>query len=153
MRQTLSTLAVMALCAQPLAAAPCETAGIPDDDSASVSVGRMADLVWALKTIASDPIPDTADVWLTISPDGEVSGRSGCNRYGGTADLDAGVMIFGPLAVTRMACDERTMELENAYLQALTEVRGFVVASDGGLWLSREDGSVALCLGGEGNPG
>ena len=148
MHQTLPALALFVLASQPLAAAPCETAAIPEDEGASVSVGRMADLVWELKSIDADPIPDTADVWLTITPDGAVSGRAGCNRYAGTADLDAGVMIFGPLAVTRMACDERTMELENAYLAALTEVRGFVVASDGGLWLSREDGTAALCFGG-----
>lgn len=146
MRQTVPALAVMALCAHPLAAAPCETAAIPQDEGASISVGRMADVVWELKTIAADPIPKTADVWLTVTPDGAVSGRSGCNRYAGTAELDAGVMTFGPLAVTRMACDLRTMELEDAYLQALSEVTGFVVGEDGGLWLNREDGSVAVCL-------
>lgn len=150
MRQILPALAIIALSALPLTAAPCETAAIPEAEGASISVGRMADLVWELKTIAADPIPDTADVWLTVTPDGAVSGRAGCNRYAGTADLDAGVMIFGPLAVTRMACDVRTMELEDAYLKALTEVRGFVLAADGGLWLSREDGSVGLCFGGDG---
>jgi heat shock protein HslJ len=148
MHQTLRALALFALAGQPLAAAPCETATIPEDEGASVSVGRMADLVWELRTIDADPIPDTADVWLTVTPDGAVSGRAGCNRYAGTAELDAGLMIFGPLAVTRMACDVRTMELEQAYLAALGEVRGFVVGPDGGLWLSREDGTLALCFGG-----
>lgn len=146
MRQTLPALALILMAAQPLAAAPCETAGPEDAEGVSISVGRMADRLWEAKTIGADPIPDTADVWLTVTPDGAVSGRSGCNRYAGTAVLDAGVMVFGPLAVTRMACDERTMELEDAYLKALGEVRGFVVGAEGGLWLSREDGTVGVCL-------
>lgn len=149
MRQTVPALALILMAAQPLSAAPCETAAPEPAEgvSVSLSVGRMADRVWELKTIGGDPIQDTADVWLSVTPDGAVSGRAGCNRYAGTADLDAGVMIFGPLAVTRMACDVRTMELEDAYLAALAEVTGFVVGGDGGLWLNREDGSVAVCLG------
>lgn len=147
-----ATPLAICLALMPCLSLACDGPEVPRlDDAAeggvSISVGRMADRVWEVRTLDADPIPDTADVWLTVTPDGKVSGRSGCNRYAGTADLDAGVMIFGPLAVTRMACDERTMELESAYLTALTEVRGFVVSPEG-LWLTREDGSVAVCLGG-----
>ncbi|WP_169052372.1 META domain-containing protein [Tabrizicola sp. YIM 78059] len=148
MRQMLPALALLALVAGPLAAAPCETADGPEGEGASVLVARVANLVWTLKTIDAEPIPDMADVWLTVTPDGAVSGRAGCNRYAGTAELDAGKVVFGPLAVTRMACDAATMELERAYLKALTEVRGFAVGPDDGLRLSREDGSTVLCFGG-----
>ena len=140
-----------ALALQPLAALACDQplppgfdGDLPED--ASLSVGRLTDRQWELRTIDGDPIPDTADVWLTITAEGAVSGRAGCNRYVGRADLDAGVLVFGPLATTQMACDERTMELEAAYLKALGEVRGFVVSPEG-LWLTREDGSAAVCLG------
>ncbi len=45
-----------------------------------------------------------------------------------------------------MACVQpEKMDREAAWLKALGEVRGFV-ASPEGLWLRREDGSVAVCL-------
>lgn len=151
MPRPVSLVLVAVLALHPLAALACDQPlppGLDGDlpEGFSLSVGRLADRIWELRTIDGDPIPDTADAWLTVTPDGAVSGRSGCNRYAGTAELDAGVMVFGPLAGTRMACDERTMELESAYLQALTEVRGFVVAPEG-LWLTRDDGTPTLCFG------
>jgi heat shock protein HslJ len=112
----------------------------------SISVGRIADLIWVPLLIDGEPVPEDAGLSLTIGFDGKVSGTTGCNRFTGTAELDAGVMSFGPLAVTEMAClDPVAMEREAAYLKALTEVRQFIAAPEG-MWLTREDGSVAMCL-------
>ena len=112
----------------------------------SISVGRLADRVWVPVVIGGKPVPKGADLWLTVAFDGAVEGYTGCNRFTGTADLDAGELVLGPIAVTEMACAEPgRMEQEAAFLKALGEVRGFVVAP-GGLWLSRVDGSVAVCL-------
>ncbi|MDP3194883.1 META domain-containing protein [Tabrizicola sp.] len=112
----------------------------------SVSVGQMADLVWVPLVLDGLPIAAEAGLWLQVSFDGRVDGGTGCNRFTGIAELDAGVMEFGPLAVTEMACaDPAAMRREAAYLGALAEVGGFVVSADG-MWLTREDGSVAMCL-------
>lgn len=112
----------------------------------SVSVGRIADVIWVPLLIDGQPVPDGANLWLEIAFDGKVKGGTGCNRFTGTADLDAGVMQFSPLAVTEMACtDPKSMEREAALLKALGEVRWFVAAPEG-MWLTREDGSVAVCL-------
>ncbi|MES2817065.1 MAG: META domain-containing protein [Pseudomonadota bacterium] len=55
-------------------------------------------------------------------------------------------LLFSGRAVTEMACVQpEKMDREAAWLKALGEVRGFV-ASPEGLWLRREDGSVAVCL-------
>ena len=117
------------------------------ESGVSVSVGRIADRVWVPLVIAGDKVPEGAELWLNVAFDGKVEGGTGCNRFTGTADLDAGFMQFGPLEVTEMACpNPERMAREAAWLQALTEVRGFVVAPEG-LWLRREDGSVAACLG------
>ncbi|MFN4203631.1 MAG: META domain-containing protein [Tabrizicola sp.] len=145
------TLAV-ALGLHPLAVRACDQTLAPRFDAdpqsgTSISVGRIADRVWRLRSIDGDPIPDTADVWLMVMPDGRVHGRAGCNRYAGQAELDAGFIGFGRLARTYMACDVRTMEFEAAYLARLAEVSGFVVGSDGALWLTRQDGSAGLCFG------
>lgn len=112
----------------------------------SVSVGRITDRTWEPVTISGVAVPEGAGLSLTVSFEGQVEGTTGCNRFTGTADLDAGWMQFGPLAVTEMACAEpERMEREAAWLKALGDARGFVVSPEG-LWLMREDGSVAVCL-------
>jgi heat shock protein HslJ len=116
------------------------------EGAVSVSVGRIADLIWVPLVIDGVAVPEGSNVWLKVAFDGKVEGGTGCNRFTGTADLDAGLMVFGPLAVTEMACaNPVAMAREAAYLKALGEVRWFVAAPEG-LWLTREDGSVAVCL-------
>lgn len=143
-------LAVAALALHPTIAGACSLAPPPFDVGSergvSVSVGRIADLIWVPLLLDGQPVPSEAGLWLQVAFDGRVEGGTGCNRFTGQADLDAGVMQFGPLAVTEMACAEpAAMEREAAYLKGLGEVQGFVVSAKG-LWLTREDGSVAMCL-------
>lgn len=116
------------------------------EEGASVSVGRMADRVWAVTRLAGQAVAAEAGLWLMVGPGGTVTGQAGCNRYSGLAELDAGVMVFGPLAVTEMACAPEVMALEASFLTLLSQVRGFAVGPEGGLWLSRADGSVVACL-------
>jgi heat shock protein HslJ len=112
-----------------------------------VSVGRITDRTWEPVLIDGVVVPESAGLTLTVSFEGQVEGTTGCNRFTGTADPDAGWMQLGPLAVTEMACAEPDrMEREAAWLKALGEARGFVVSPEG-LWLMREDGSAAVCLG------
>lgn len=115
-------------------------------DGASVSVGRMAGLDLTVTHLAGQPVAADAGLWLNIEPDGAVSGQAGCNRFFGQAEMDAGVMIFGPLAATEMSCAPDVMEREAKFLNLLPEVRSFAVGPEGGLWLTREDGTVAVCL-------
>lgn len=50
------------------------------------------------------------------------SGFSGCNRFTGTYTLKNGLLSFGPLASTRMACVGAGAEIEDAYLDALAHI-------------------------------
>ncbi|AOJ10867.1 META domain-containing protein [Burkholderia mayonis] len=51
------------------------------------------------------------------------AGFSGCNRYGGTYDVKNGVLSFGPLVGTRMACiAPARAKLERDYLAALDHI-------------------------------
>lgn len=112
----------------------------------SVSVGRIVDVIWVPVQIDGQAVPEGAGLSLTVHSDGKVEGTTGCNRFTGTADLDAGVLAFGAMAVTEMACLEpERMDRETAWLKALSGVRSFVAAPEG-LWLMREDGTVATCL-------
>ena len=129
-----------------LACGPPPTYDGGAETGVSISVGRVTDVIWVPLEIDGVAVPEGAGLSLQVSFDGKVEGTTGCNRFTGTADLDAAVMLFSPLAVTEMACaDPKAMEREAAYLKALAEVRWFI-ASPEGLWLRREDNSVAICL-------
>ena len=134
----------------PALALACGPAPVFDDDpqpGVSVSVGRITDVIWVPQEIDGVLVPEGAGLSIQIGFDGKVEGQTGCNRFTGRAEMDAGELVLGPVAATEMACLEPDkMKREAAWLKALGEVRGFVVSPEG-LWLTREDGSVAVCLG------
>lgn len=51
------------------------------------------------------------------------SGFSGCNRYMGSYSLKSGLLSFGQLAGTRMACVGAGGEIEGPYLDALAHIQ------------------------------
>ena len=68
--------------------------------------------------LGESPPPDSE---FSLEFAGErLSGRSGCNRYTGSWTADGDTLTIGPLAVTRMACPEPLMSLEQAFLSALS---------------------------------
>ncbi len=61
-----------------------------------------------------------AEITLTITADGTVTGRSGCNQYSGAVRFSAPNEIdFGPLRMTLMACDQSLMAAEQEFLSRL----------------------------------
>jgi heat shock protein HslJ len=73
--------------------------------------------------------PQSARIDLTLA-DGEASGTSACNLYGGPYEVDGSTMSFGALGSTEMACDPALMDLEAAYLNALASVREYELGPD-----------------------
>jgi heat shock protein HslJ len=65
--------------------------------------------------------PITLDL-STATGQRRASGFSGCNRYTGTYTLKNGLLSFGPLAGTRMACVGVGGDIEGAYLDALSHI-------------------------------
>ena len=61
----------------------------------------------------------------------QVSGSAGCNTYQGTYRSTRAVgrntIQIGPLATTRMMCDEPLMEQEQLYLAALEAATGYTI--------------------------
>ena len=114
---------VMVACAQ-----GSSTGGAGSDPSALQGTGWVLERS-SLSTLV-DPVPPGAEITIAFA-DGRVSGKAGCNSYGGDyAAKDDGSMSFGPFAVTLMACDEPTMLLEHAYLATLTGVKAFAMDGD-----------------------
>lgn len=105
--------------------------------------------VWSLvafqsgeATALNDDLPDVK-VTASFSSDGSVRGRSGCNRYSASVDVDDSSMRVGAVAGTKMACPGVRMEIEQAYTQALTSVRDYRLNGDT-LTLLDEDGTPLL---------
>jgi len=72
---------------------------------------------------------DPAAVSITANfEDGQISGSSGVNTYGGPVEVGAqGEFAVGPLTRTEMAGPEPAMRAESAYLRLLTEATSYDV--------------------------
>jgi len=99
---------------------------------------------WTLVEMYGEPVAagDTnRPVTLTLDADGNASGYSGCNQFGGPYTLTGDALTFGAIAMTRMACD-RGMDVESRYADVFERTRTWVV-QDGMLHLIGADGLLA----------
>jgi putative lipoprotein len=115
----------------------------PDVDAAADSpVGR-----WLAEDILGGGVIDNAQTTLEIAEDGRVSGRGGCNGYGGTATIDGDKLSFSPLAATQMACAEALMNQEQKFFDALGRVATFrLVPAEQKLLLLDAEGATVVRL-------
>lgn len=97
---------------------------------------------WRIEDIAGQGVIDASDVTLTVSPEGQVSGQAGCNRYTGGVELTGEGLTFGPLASTRMMCPEALMVQEARYFELLSTVDRFDIDETGALVLYGLDEAV-----------
>ena len=81
---------------------------------------------WTLETLggtAADSsaasVPSGVASTLSIDEDGRLSIMPGCNSGGGEATIGDGVINFGPIALTRMACPSAEMETENFVMRVI----------------------------------
>lgn len=79
--------------------------------------------VWALEEINGDPVKNTGEVpTLEIRVmEKRISGFSGCNRMTGSIDIHDGILHINNLGVTRMACPDPSMKLENHFLSLIRD--------------------------------
>ncbi|MGI5950955.1 MAG: META domain-containing protein [Brooklawnia sp.] len=84
---------------------------------------------------------------LEFGDDGVVSGNASCNQMTGGYTAAEGVLEFGPLAITQMACPEPdgVMEQEAAIVAALESATKYVISGDD-LTLRTADDLTALRL-------
>lgn len=93
--------------------------------------------------VASMPMGVTATLELV---GGQVNVNAGCNRGGGSAEVGDSTIRFGPIATTKMACDETAMGVEDHVLRVLTgEVTWSIDA--GSLTLVAADGAGLTAKG------
>ena len=92
-----------------------------------LSLATIEGQEWQLKGMGKDEaVPDGLNVTLVFI-NGRISGHTGCNSYFGsvTTGNNPGDIMLGQIGSTRMLCPPETMNLENRYLQALSNVTGF----------------------------
>ena len=105
----------------------------------------LAGTTWTLTELGGQPpVASPKPVSLEFGLDERVGGSAGCNRYTATYTEDAGKLVIGQGASTRMMCTAPgVMEQEAAYLKALPTVTTF--ARDGDrLTLKTADGTTLV---------
>jgi heat shock protein HslJ len=73
-------------------------------------------------------VPAAVTPGITFA-NGTASGNAGCNTFTGPYTINGGTIAIGPLATTKMACQDPMATVETAYLQALDQVTE--VSADG----------------------
>lgn len=80
---------------------------------------------WLAEDIGGAGVLDDVQSTLAIAADGAVSGKGGCNGFGGMATIAGDTLSFGPLAGTLMACPEAVMDQERKFHDALAATAAF----------------------------
>ena len=117
-----------------------------DEVLGTLSLADLEGSEWRLLELDRDhPLPDGVEISLVFE-ESRVSGSSACNSY--FAGVDAprpGELRFSGMGATRMACEERVMDVERRYLNALAGARRYSFQV-GWLVLScdTDDGPVVL---------
>ncbi len=104
---------------------------------------ELAGTGWVVTSIDEDPLLVEDPPTIAFEEGGGVSGGAGVNRFVGTWSMDEGVLVFGPLATTRMAGPPDRMDLERRFLSVLAARCSASVADDQ-LALTSDGGSLRL---------
>jgi len=126
----------------PAAAPTVAVAALPD-------LAPIAGTAWTLSDLDGKAVA-AGERRPTLALDGaRAAGFSGCNRWGAeVVGSGPGSWKLGPIAGTRMACEEAEMKLEREFLDALTSSSWWKV-EDGRLLLGGPDGKTRLAFTGQ----
>ena len=120
-----------------LVVAACDATAATDGTTPEpTSPAELAGTSWTLVSVGGAPVVESAGAGLNFDAGGGVSGSTGCNSASGSFSVDGPALTFGPLATTRMACEELLMAQEAAVLQALAGVDAWEIDDDGRLHLT-----------------
>jgi len=95
--------------------------------------------------LSGKPSVGNKPLMVELTPDGRVSGHSGCNGYGGIFKVDHDKVTFSRMAGTLMACPEPLMKQEHALYDAYTKVLRYK-AEKGKMILLDRKGKPVLTL-------
>jgi heat shock protein HslJ len=82
-------------------------------------------------------------VTAIFGADGTLTGNDGCNNYNSTYTTDGDTIAIGPVATTRMACEQAVMDQEQGYLIALSKAATYTLGKNS-LELRGGDGALLV---------
>ncbi len=97
------------------------------DPLAALPVGET----WQITQIDGTSVPQSLEVTLLRAEEGQIAGRSGCNRYSAPVEPREGKLHIGAIVGTRMMCPAPQMQVEQAFHAALGRVDGVISTADG----------------------
>ena len=83
------------------------------------------------------------EVTAIFAEDGTVAGSGGCNTFNGTYTVDGAGIAFGPIASTKMACEQPAMDQETTFFAALAASSTYAISGDE-LELRDPDGALQV---------
>lgn len=99
---------------------------------------------WALREIAGVPVEGPGMPGISFEAGGHYFGRGGCNSFQGEAEIGPGRISFPDnMGMTMMACSQEAEALDRRFVEALTQVTGYVLEADA-LSLTDASGSTVL---------
>ena len=128
----------------PTPPAPTSAPSAPDESGDSPLIG-----VWDLSSFGDPAYPDSplpgTNISAEFSPDGSVSGGSGCNHYQGSYTAAEGTISIGAMSFTEIGCTEPEgiLEQEERFLLMLGDSATFEVDADA-LTLTTASGETLL---------
>jgi len=82
--------------------------------------------------VAKTDVPNPERYTILLKDEGKIQARFDCNRGGGSYEISAAKLSFGPLMSSRMACSEES--LDEPFMRDLQRVVSFFI-DDGHLYL------------------
>jgi putative lipoprotein len=108
----------------------------------SAEAGSIKGTTWRLSSLGSEDAAAGVVSTLTFDDDNNnISGKGGCNSFGGKASFDGAKLKIADVFSTMMACEQPKMEQEAAFLAALAKVASYTV-----------EGGTLILLDGSGTP-
>jgi heat shock protein HslJ len=105
-------------------------ADLPQGGETSVSQKSIEGTDWQLVNVGGAAAVPGSEATMLASA-GRVTGTTGCNRFTGSFTSEVkGVIEFGPIASTMIACPRPQMEQERAFLAALDEAAAYSISGD-----------------------
>jgi heat shock protein HslJ len=126
MKSRARSLAVVAMVVSLAGCGSGQSSSPSSPSGASSPIGRT----WTLASLDGHSLVAGSTITAEFTSESRVAGSSGCNRYSGSAQADAGRLSVGLLASTLMACaPDGMMAQETRYLAALQAATRYTVTS------------------------
>jgi heat shock protein HslJ len=113
---------------------------VADPDRSLEGTTWLVDSLVSLQAVSSMPAGVEASL---VFADGQVQVASGCNTGSGSAEIGDATITFGPIATTRMACEQPAMDAEAQILAVLQGEVGYAIEADR-LTLTGDDAGLIL---------